>query len=238
VYHALQPSARLCAGRDILFENLRQPVGPDRLFFNGNAVHSVTPLRDDFAASNAYYYLNFMLRYGSLHRLPGLRHRRPVAASSVYVFLGWNPRVSLILWLVAAVPIIRHLASVPYGHPRIIRIPPTVLDGFPTRGQRRGCRPLCSSLFSAQRGFDILIQPRPIALLFQTPELLMIAVIDGWYSCWSRVVIGASPFLASASFVGTIGEAARKATRRSPRERISADSGSFAFEMYQHLATG
>ncbi|MBT8475868.1 MAG: tripartite tricarboxylate transporter permease, partial [Alphaproteobacteria bacterium] len=99
---------------------------------------------------------------------------------------GMDPLVGLALMvgMVAVVPTSDTFASVLMGIPGSSASQATVLDGFPMAKKGQAARALsaafASSLFGGLLGASFLtffiLAARPIVLMFQTPELLMVTI--------------------------------------------------------------
>ena len=164
---------------------------------------------------------------------------------------GLDPLIGLALMvgMVAVVPTSDTFASVLMGIPGSSASQATVLDGFPMAKRGEAARALSaafsSSLFGGLVGALFLtlfvLVARPVVLLFQTPELLMITIFGlsmvGILA--GRVALKGIVAACLGLLVGTIGEgASRGELRMVPRDWIHAETGSFAFEMYQYLGDG
>ena len=157
--------------------------------------------------------------------------------------------LALMIGMVAVVPTSDTFASVLMGIPGSSASQATVLDGFPMAKKGQAARALsaafASSLFGGLFGAAFLtffiLAARPIVLLFQTPELLMVTIFGlsmvGILA--GRVAIKGVVAACLGLLVGTIGEGrAQGELRMVPREWVYVDSGTFAFEMYQYLGDG
>lgn len=126
--------------------------------------------------------------------------------------------LALMVGMVAVVPTSDTFASVLMGIPGSSASQATVLDGFPMAKKGQGARALsaafASSLFGGLVGAAFLtlfiLAARPVVLLFQTPELLMITIFGlsmvGILA--GRVAIKGIVAACLGLLVGTIGEGA------------------------------
>lgn len=157
--------------------------------------------------------------------------------------------LALMIGMVAVVPTSDTFASVLMGIPGSSASQATVLDGFPMAKRGLAARALsaafASSLFGGLVGAAFLtffiLAARPIVLLFQTPELLMISIFG---LSMVGILAGRIPLKGIAAaglglLVGTIGEGRFEGELRMvPNSWRSAETGSLQFEMYQYLGDG
>ena len=131
-------------------------------------------------------YLAFGVVMGiSIGIFPGLGGIAGLSLMLPFMF-GLDPvyGLALMIGLVAVVPTSDTFASVLMGIPGSSSSQATVLDGFPLAKQGQAARALSaafsSSLFGGIVGAAFLtifiLVARPIVLMFQSPELLMVAI--------------------------------------------------------------